>query len=492
MSHARLVRLVLAFAAVALFLGAALLLLVLSETVLELWQRLGELGPAAQPAFVAVASASCLAFGWLLFRLLLPRRRERLPEVQPPDRDQVMQRLEQARELGLDTREVEAELAALRQRRSTGEIHVAFFGEISSGKSSLIRALLPDAEIVTGAAGGTTRAIAEYRWTSPAGDRLVLVDMPGLNEAGGGLDPLAEEEALRAHVVVFVVDGDLTRFQHDALVSLRELGKPLLVALNKTDRYTETALEQVRGRIVERVGAAVPVVAVQAGGQETVVRVDPDGAETRLLRERPPVVAELAQVLQRTLDSQSAVLDSLRDSSVFVLVARKLDVATAARRREDAEVIVRSFSRKAVIGALAAVTPGADIVIQGVLATQMIRELSRVYEVPVRRVDTDLLIELVQRHVGKTLTLVLAVAGNALKAFPGVGTIAGGLMHAVAYGMVFDTLGHAVAESLAVRGELRPLQAAARFKETLGEDLETSARQFARLALEEVRTRSRG
>ena len=172
-----------------------------------------------------------------------------------------MQRIEQARELGLDTAEVEAELASLRQRRAAGEIHVAFLGEISSGKSSLVRALLPDAEILTGAAGGTTRTLAEYRWTSPVGDRLVLVDMPGLNEAGGGLDPLAEEEALRAHVVVFVVDGDLTGSQYGALQSLADLGKPLILALNKTDRFTEADVELIRRRIAERVGEAVPLVA---------------------------------------------------------------------------------------------------------------------------------------------------------------------------------------------------------------------------------------
>jgi hypothetical protein len=220
---------------------------------------------------------------------------------------------------------------------------------------------------------------------------------------------------------------------------------------------------------------------------EPVTRVLPDGSETRGERERPPEVDELAMALQRIIDSRAEILDALRDHSVFVLAAQKLDEATAARRAEQAQEIVRSYGRKAVIGALAAVTPGADLVIQGVLASQMIKELSRLYDVPVRRVDADLLLELVQRYVGKTTTLVLAVAGNALKAFPGVGTITGGILHAIAYGMVFDTLGRAVAESLAVRGELRPLQAAERFKETLGDNLESSARRFARLAFEEIK-----
>jgi hypothetical protein len=99
--------------------------------------------------------------------------------------------------------------------------------------------------------------------------------------------------------------------------------------------------------------------------------------------------------------------------------------------------------------------------------------------------DTDRLLELVQRRVGRAHTLVLAIAGNALKAFPGAGTLAGGLLHAVAYGLVFDSLGKAVARSLETRGELHPVQAADTFRETLVEDLESSARRFAKLALRE-------
>ena len=38
-------------------------------------------------------------------------------------------------------------------------------------------------------------------------------------------------------------------------------------------------------------------------------------------------------------------------------------------------------------------------------------------------------------RAGKALPLSLAVAGNGLKAFPGVGTVAGGIAHAVAYGL---------------------------------------------------------
>ncbi|MCB1569195.1 MAG: GTP-binding protein HSR1, partial [Xanthomonadales bacterium] len=46
-------------------------------------------------------------------------------------------------------------------------------------------------------------------------------------------------------------------------------------------------------------------------------------------------------------------------------------------------------------------------------------------------------------------SITLAVVGNALKAFPGFGTLGGGIVHAVAYGLIFDSLGHALADTLA-------------------------------------------
>ena len=213
----------------------------------------------------------------------------------------------------------------------------------------------------------------------------------------------------------------------------------------------------------------------------------PDGSEQTETRTRAPQVSALASALQRLIDGRQDILDRLRDSATFVLATQHLDRAIAASRRERAESLVDSYSRKAVIGALAAITPGSDLLIQGYLGTQMVRELADLYHTKVGKVDTDLLLKLVQQHVGKAHTLLLAVAGNALKAFPGIGTLAGGALHAVAYGIIFRTLGRALTTTLATRGELHPRQTAKLFEETLGEDLETSARGLARLVAERSR-----
>jgi len=233
-------------------------------------------------------------------------------------------------------------------------------------------------------------------------------------------------------------------------------------------------------------------VAVQAGGKREALLVHPDGREETVVRDMPPRVDALAAALQRHLDADPAVLEQLRDTSVFVLVSRKLDAAQERFRRERAAGITTSYSRKAMIGAMAAVTPGSDLIIQGYLGVAMVKELAALYEVPVRQMDTDLLLRLIQKKVARTTAIMLAVAGNALKSFPGIGTLAGGIAHAAAYGMIFDALGRAVAQSLESRGDLRPAQAAQVFEEQISEDLEASARRFARLALDLRREEPQG
>jgi hypothetical protein len=80
--------------------------------------------------------------------------------------------------------------------------------------------------------------------------------------------------------------------------------------------------------------------------------------------------------------------------------------------------------------------------------------------------------------------MVLAVAGNAFKAFPGLGTVAGGALHAVGYGLIFESLGHAVAEGLAREGDVGEEATLQRFEEDLsGDDLGTRAERLVRLAL---------
>ncbi len=487
MAVKRRLKIVIVAAILLLLLLAMLLVTWVTNAFLGLWQQL-----QVQPAwvmllYVAVILLLIIVTAAALWWLLRPsgKRLSQSEEQQQPTREELEKQLQQAQLQGVSTSRVEQELKKLQHRKEAGVIHIALFGEISSGKSTLIKALLPDAQVEISARGGSTREINEHHWQSEAGDELVLTDMPGLNEAQGSLDQLAAEEAQRSHIVIFVTNGDLTRTEYEAMSWLQELQKPLLLVINKADWFSGEDLQQLRASIQARF-ADLMVVDVTASGEELVIRQLPDGSEERVMRPRPPRVGQLAAALQQIIDTHGQVLDELRDSAVFVLAQEKLNLAINEERAVQAEKVVSTYTKRAVVGAMAAVAPGTDLLIQGFLATRMIRELSKLYEVPAREADTDLLIELVQKHVGKSMALILAIAGNGLKAFPGVGTLTGGLLHAVAYGMIFNTLGHAVASSLQSRGELRPLVASQLFKEHLGDDLEASAKRYAKMAIKQL------
>ena len=74
-------------------------------------------------------------------------RRAHGHDQSPITAEQVTAAIDKAEALGADTTAVHRELAERQRRREHAEIHVALFGEISSGKSALAQALLPQAEI---------------------------------------------------------------------------------------------------------------------------------------------------------------------------------------------------------------------------------------------------------------------------------------------------------------------------------------------------------
>jgi hypothetical protein len=84
-------------------------------------------------------------------------------------------------------------------------------------------------------------------------------------------------------------------------------------------------------------------------------------------------------------------------------------------------------------------------------------------------------------QIKRNFNLLLALVGNVFKAFPGIGTVVGGMMHAVVYGLVFESLGKAVARSLESRGDLVSGPALRMFEDNLSEDLEARARRLAQL-----------
>ena len=490
----KFIRTVLGLLIIVVFFIAIGALLFFTQTALNVWDRLLE-GPLILRWGYVGAMIGLVVLAIYLIWLLLIRRRKpaksKAVAATPLTRDEIETRLREAEAAGVDVSNAQRELKELAARQQAGVIHLCFFGEISTGKSSLIKALVPEADVAIDVVGGSTGDVRHYRWRSSEGNEILLTDVPGTGGHEEGLDEVALQEAQRAHVVLFVCDGDLTRVESQAVGHLLALDKPLVLVMNKADRFTveeQAELMQELLRRVDDMGGSLErdkVVAVSAGGEMDVVQRADDGSESVVRRKRPADIGVLVVAINRVLEDEGRPLDVRRDRAVFRLAAEKLAEAEAQYRSQRSEQIIRNSTRKAVIGALAAVSPGTDVIIQGYIGTAMTKELCKLYGAAPRDLDIEEFLDLSQSRVGKAVPLTLAVAGNGLKAFPGIGTVAGGLVHAGAYGRIFDALGRSLVLTLERHGQLVPEAAAKEFEEGISEHIEAGVRRVARLALEE-------
>ncbi len=487
----RFIRVSIAVAVALVFVIAIAALLFISESALNVWDRL-RAGPVfVFYAYIGVMVALGVAAVLLVLRLVVKKKVAAEKPPAPLTKSNIKQRLQQAEAAGVNTSDAQQELRDLAASQASGAIHLCFFGEISSGKSSLIKALIPHADVIVDAVGGSTSSVQRYRWKNEAGHQILLTDVPGTGGHEAGLDELATEEAKRAHLVLFVCDSDLTRSELNAVKNLLAFDKPIVLILNKADRYNDDERAMLLQRLLQRIdqlGGEIRrdhVVAVSAGGATEVVARKPDGSEGLTSVERPADIGVLVVAINRMLSDDAVPLDLRRERAVFQIASEKLAAAESEYRRQRSEQIIRSSTRKAVVGAMAAVSPGTDILVQGYIGTTMTQELCSVYGAAPRDLDIEEFLSMGQSRLGRALPLSMAVAGNGLKAFPGIGTIAGGLAHAVAYGLIFDALGRSLVLTLAQHGELVPETAANEFEEGISEHLEAGVRRIAKMALDE-------
>ena len=479
--------------AIALVLAVATLMLTLlsaADSALSVWQRLQDMPRWMKWSYVALLGALGLGAGALVWRLLHPRP-ARAPRAERIDRAALESRIERLEPAAAPGKQARNELQELDRRRSEDTVQVALFGEISAGKSSVLRALAPDSCAEVAVTGGTTTTVSRHRGALPDGRMLEIADVPGLSEAGGAAHAaLARAEAARSHAVIFIADGDLTRAQDHEFRALASYGRPLLLLLNKIDRYRpeerEALLGRLRGRYSE-LGAQV--IAVSAGHPEKVWREWPDGRRESIEREAAADLGGLPRALQGLANVGAATLEPGREAALLAHVDAELAVGERALRVERSAATVAKYTRRAVVGALAAVAPGTDLVIQGALATALLRELCAIHELKLRDVDLDAFLARAGGLVRTTTSITLAVAGNALKAFPGLGTLGGGLLHAIAYGLIFDSLGNAVAQTLANTSALDREATLQEFRSGLERPAAERLKALAAIALDAWRER---
>lgn len=285
-----------------------------------------------------------------------------------------------------------------------GVVEIAAFGEVNSGKSSLLNALLDRPAFAVAATAGKTRERRQEDWAPSrkalqgyGESKLIVVDTPGINEVEGDRRAvIAETTARYADLVLFITYGDLNDVEFSAIKALCDLHKPIILVINKIDLFRRRELEEtvasVRAKVGGMIGEADIVFA--AGDPSPAIRVSRtlDGGSHEELVERPPIIEDLSARVLEVLHREGKAIVALNANLFASDVSERIAALKASLRTDEAEKLIRRFMWiKASAVALNPI-PIADIA-GGMLSDAiMVQQLGAVYGQPFSRENARALI----------------------------------------------------------------------------------------------------
>ncbi len=338
--------------------------------------------------------------------------------------------------------EVKEDLQALKgalDKLDRKAIRIATFGLVSCGKSSIINGLLGQKILPTGPFHGVTKFPQSIRWNPLNSEiELELIDTPGLDEvAGEARAKIAREFAQGADLILFVVAGDITRTEYDALWELRSCQKPLILVFNKIDLYPDRDRDSIYYQLqllnagndpkdLDKIIYTDDIVMVSAQPQPIQVRVESaDGTVATGVENPAPQLEELRTAIIKILEREGTSLLALNALVQARDAENNIAKKTVQLRQKQAHDIIWKYARYKAIAIAANPIPLLDVI--GGLGTDLalIRSLARLYGLPITNHEAG---ELWRKIVASSGALLLGeIASNLIL---GVGKSGVALTHA--------------------------------------------------------------
>ncbi|MDH3914734.1 MAG: GTP-binding protein [Chromatiales bacterium] len=299
-----------------------------------------------------------------------------------------------------------------------GHVHLAVFGRVGVGKSSLLNALLGERRFSTSPLHGETRTATLTHWVEERSGGVFLIDTPGIDEVGGEeREAAAREAAARADLLMFVVEADLTAVEIGALRDLADARRPLLLVLNKVDRYSEEECRELLDRLAERTDGLI------AANNIITVSADPRTAVGgRATRGQPPspVAADVERLRTRLwniLETEGKTLAALNASLFAGRLSETLGRRIVKEKRRLAQRIVRTYCIAKGVAVAVNPVPVADLAAAALVDAGMVVHLSRVYGLPMTRREAGSLVTVIVTQMAALMGTVWAVhlVSSALK-----------------------------------------------------------------------------
>ena len=284
-----------------------------------------------------------------------------------------------------------AQLNEMHDKISTGRVEITIFGEISTGKSAMINALIGRAVAEVDVQGGWTKQIwgtawegAGYRLPGMESSEIVLIDTPGINEVGGAdRAELAEVTARRSDLILFVTDSDLNETEYAALVELAAVQKPMILVFNKCDLYAEEDLAKVTELLKGRLKGLIPgehFVRTAADPREIEYVIEDENGKTKSEWRKPePDVGELKELILTTLEKEGLGLIALNAAMYAADKSDKISAMRVEMRNSRADQIIWSMAATKAVAVAANPIPLVDVFSGYAIDAVMLVTLSKVY-----------------------------------------------------------------------------------------------------------------
>jgi len=253
------------------------------------------------------------------------------------------------------------EISFLEEKLAKCAIAIAVFGIVSRGKTSILNALFGKKLGETGAINGVKKGICIYEWqTSSLEEKdkklhLRFLDTQGIDEVDGEVGgAIALSVAKQADLILFVIAGDMTRLEQEAIAQLQTFYKPILLVFNKTDLYPESdriaIYAALQNEEMRKIISPQEIILAAAAPKPFKVRIQySDGRDSQEIWEQPnPDVQALKERILSLLNTEGKALLSINVLRSLLEIQKAVTQSYLQKLQASTAIVALVFISEAI------------------------------------------------------------------------------------------------------------------------------------------------